>query len=59
VIVDQKGGSGLADPQMQWTLTITLVGFFLLFLLLLRVRMQIAAVEEDVEELREQMITAR
>jgi heme exporter protein C len=59
VIVDQKGGSGLADPQMQWTLTITLVGFFLLFLLLLRVRMQIAAVEADVEELREQMIAAR
>jgi len=59
VIVDQKGGSGLADPQMQWTLTVTLVAFGLLFLFLLRVRMQIAAVEEDVEELREQMIAAR
>lgn len=59
VIVDQKGNSGLADPTMQWTLTITLVAFFLLFLYLLRVRMQIAAMEEDVDELREQMVAAR
>lgn len=59
VIVDQKGGSGLADPHMQWTLTITLVAFFLLFLFLLRVRMQIAAMEEDVEDLREQLVAAR
>ena len=58
VIVDQKGNSGLADPYMQWTLTITLVAFFLLFVFLLRVRMQIAAMEEDVDELREQMVTA-
>jgi heme exporter protein C len=58
VIVDQKGNSGLADPYMQWTLTITLVAFFLLFLFLLRVRMQIAAMEEDVDELREQMVSA-
>lgn len=59
VIVDQKGNSGLADPTMQWTLTITLVAFFLLFLYLLRVRMQIAAMEEDVDELREHMVAAR
>lgn len=58
VIVDQKGNSGLADPYMQWTLTITLVAFFLLFLFLLRVRMQLAAMEEDVDELREQMVSA-
>jgi heme exporter protein C len=55
VIVDQKGGSGLGDPAMQWTLTISLVAFFLLFLWLLRLRMQTAAIEEHVEELREQL----
>jgi heme exporter protein C len=59
VIVDQKGSSGLADPRMQWTLIITLLAFFLLFLFLLRVRMQLAAMEEDVEEVREQLVAAR
>jgi hypothetical protein len=59
VIVDQKGGSGLGDPRMQWTLIITLAAFFLLFLWLLRVRLQIAAMEEHVEELREDLVAAR
>lgn len=59
VIVDQKGGSGLSDPHMQVTLIITLAAFFLLFLWLLRVRMQIAAMEEHVEELREDLVAAR
>ncbi|OFV89027.1 MAG: hypothetical protein A3J75_01570 [Acidobacteria bacterium RBG_16_68_9] len=53
VIVNQKGGSGLTDPQMQITLVVCLLGFFLLFVWLLRLRMQAARLQDIVEDVRE------
>jgi heme exporter protein C len=58
VIVDQQGRTGLTDPQMQLTLMICLAGFFLLFLWLLRLRMQEARLQERVDDLREQLLHA-
>jgi len=55
VIENRQGGSGLKDPAMQITLLLCLAGFFVLFLWLLRLRMQTAELEETVEELRETM----
>lgn len=58
VIVDQQGGTGLADPQMQLTLMICLAGFFLLFLWLLRLRLVAAWLQERVDRLRERLLHA-
>jgi heme exporter protein C len=58
VIVDQRGGSGLVDPQMQLTLTITLAGFFLLFVWLLRLRVHSAALQDRVDDVRAQLLPA-
>ena len=53
VLVNQKGGSGLADPSMKVTLVICLLGFFLLFVWLLRLRMRAARLQDTADDLRE------
>jgi len=55
VLRTREGGSGLPDPRMRLTLLICMVAFFLLFLWLLRLRMQTAALEDATEELRERL----
>jgi heme exporter protein C len=55
VIATKEGPSGLQDPRMQITLVVCMVGFFLLFLWLLRLRMQTGRLEDAVEDLREQL----
>jgi len=58
VLVTREGGSGLQDPRMQATLGICFLAFFLLFALLLWVRFQTAALQEQVEAVREQAMRA-
>jgi heme exporter protein C len=59
VLRTREGGSGLSDPRMRFTLMICVVAFFLLFLWILRLRMQTAELEEGTEELREQLTERR
>jgi len=55
VLRTRQGGSGLTDPRMQVTLILCLVAFFLLFVWLLRLRLQTAALEDSTEEIRERL----
>ena len=50
-----KPGSGLQDPGMRVTLVVCMLGFFLVYLWLLRLRLQTARMQDGVEELREQL----
>ena len=52
VIVDQQGRSGLQDPAMRLTLMLCLAAFFLLFLWLLRLRMQTARLQDTADDMR-------
>ncbi len=58
VIQTREGGSGLEDPRMQVTLVICLLSFFLLSILLLRLRMRTAWLQDVLEECREQLARA-
>jgi heme exporter protein C len=55
VIVQKEGGSGLGDPLMRFTLMVTMLAFFLLFLWLLRLRVRNAQMQETVDEVRERI----
>jgi heme exporter protein C len=59
VLRTREGGSGLPDPRMRFALIICIVAFFLLFLWILRLRMQTAVLEESTEELRERLAERR
>lgn len=52
VIATREGGSGLNDPLMRLTLAACLVAFFLLFLWLLRLRLQAQRLQDSVDDLR-------
>lgn len=58
VVQTREGGSGLQDPRMQITLILTLLAFFLLFIWLLRIRLHNARMEEQLDELTDQLVTA-
>lgn len=58
VLVNRDGSSGLADPQMQLTLAVSFVSFFLLFLFLLRLRTQGLRLGESLEDLRQEALIA-
>lgn len=55
VLVQKQGGSGLDDPLMRITLVVCMLAFFLLFLWLLRLRIQTARLQDTVEDLREEL----
>jgi heme exporter protein C len=55
VLVQKQGGSGLDDPLMRITLLACMLAFFLLFLWLLRLRIQTARLQDTVEDLREEL----
>lgn len=55
VLRTRTGGSGLPDPRMRVTLGASIIAFFLLFMWVLRLRVQAAELEEGVEELRAQL----
>jgi len=58
VVVTKEGESGLTDPMMRLTLMVCLLAFFLLFLWLLRLRVRTAHLEDQVEELRAEVLEA-
>jgi heme exporter protein C len=58
VLNTREGGTGLADPRMQLTLLVSFIGFFLLFLWLARLRTESLRLNDSVEELRQQALTA-
>lgn len=59
VLRNTKPGSGLQDPRMWHTLGICMVAFFLLYLWLLRLRLQAARLQDAAEEMREELSEAR
>ncbi len=58
VVVTKDGESGLTDPMMRLTLALCLLAFFLLFLWLLRIRVRTARMEEEIDHLRNDILTA-
>lgn len=58
VLNTREGGTGLADPRMQVTLLVSFIGFFLLFLWLVRLRTEGLRLTDSVEDLRQQALTA-
>jgi heme exporter protein C len=58
VLTTREGGTGLADPSMQLTLLVATIAFFLLFLLLVRLRTETLRLSDSVEDLRQQALTA-
>lgn len=58
VLVNRDGGTGLADARMQLALAVSFVSFFLLFLLLLRLRSGSLRLADSVEHLRQRALTA-
>jgi heme exporter protein C len=55
VLVTREGPSGLQDPRMQITLVVCMLAFFLVFLWLLRLRLQTARLQESLEDLRQRL----
>lgn len=55
VLRTRTGGSGLSDPRMRVTLVVCIMAFFLLFMWVLRLRVQTAELEEGVDDLRAQL----
>lgn len=58
VLRTREGPTGLADARMQLTLLVSLVAFLLLFLWLVRLRVQSLRLADGVEELRQQALAA-
>lgn len=58
VLVTREGPTGLQDPRMQVTLAICMAAFFLLFVWLLRLRVQTGRLQDTVEGLREELAHA-
>jgi len=58
VVVTKEGGSGLQDPMMRLTLILCMLAFFLLFLWLLRLRVRTAHLEDEVDRLRHEVLSA-
>ena len=58
VLVTKEGESGMTDPLMRVTLMVCMLAFFLLFLWLLRLRLRLAGLEDEVEEMRERLAPA-
>ena len=56
VLVTRTGGTGLLDPGMRATFGVCLLAFFLLFLLLLRVRDQSFRLRDALDELHQQAL---
>jgi len=58
VVVNKEGGSGLHDPMMRLTLGLCMLAFFLLFTWLLRLRVRTARIEDDIDRLRHEVLSA-
>jgi len=58
VLVTRTGGTGLSDPRMQATFGICFLAFFLLFLLLLKVRNESFRLRDALDELHQQALTS-
>jgi len=58
VVVNKGGGSGLQDPMMRITLGLCMLAFFLLFSWLLRLRVRTARIEDDIDRLRHEVLSA-
>jgi len=55
VVVNKEGGTGLHDPAMRAALILSLLAFFLLFTWLLRLRLQSARLQGDVDRMRDRL----
>lgn len=58
VIQNREGGTGLADPAMQLTFGLCMGAFFLLFLWLLWLRTESLRLQDDIEDLRQEVLHA-
>jgi heme exporter protein C len=55
VMETKGGGTGLADPVMRMTLVTCMLAFLLLFLWLLRLRLQDARMQSGIDQLRDDL----